>query len=153
VCESLIERLSWATIFISCIPSKSVYRLQLQGKCAYISTMVELTFTHIYPDPMSQSEPTNPDGERARRIRRKIGRFRILVIGRANAGKTTILQKVCNTTEEPVIYSASGEKVHNMYMEIKSRHSSELIADGQIGTSVLAPSAMVDFVYLLPITS
>ncbi|KAF8152487.1 hypothetical protein B0H34DRAFT_664048, partial [Crassisporium funariophilum] len=30
--------------------------------------------------------------------------FRILVIGRANAGKTTLLNRVCNTTEEPSIY-------------------------------------------------
>jgi septin family protein len=31
-------------------------------------------------------------------------RFRVLVIGRANAGKTTILQRVCDTTESPTIY-------------------------------------------------
>jgi hypothetical protein len=30
--------------------------------------------------------------------------FRVLIIGRANAGKTTILQRVCNTTESPMIY-------------------------------------------------
>ena len=30
--------------------------------------------------------------------------FRILVIGRANAGKTSILQRVCDTTESPTIY-------------------------------------------------
>ena len=30
-------------------------------------------------------------------------RFRVLIIGRANAGKTSILQRVCNTTERPVI--------------------------------------------------
>ncbi|KAF8168410.1 hypothetical protein B0H34DRAFT_793020 [Crassisporium funariophilum] len=34
----------------------------------------------------------------------KYTRFRILVIGRANAGKTTLLNRVCNTTEEPSIY-------------------------------------------------
>jgi GTP-binding protein EngB required for normal cell division len=32
-------------------------------------------------------------------------RFRILIIGRANAGKTSILQRVCDTTESPQIYS------------------------------------------------
>ena len=31
-------------------------------------------------------------------------KFRVLIIGRANAGKTTILQKVCDTTESPEIY-------------------------------------------------
>jgi len=36
--------------------------------------------------------------------RQKYRHFRILVIGRANAGKTTVLQRVCNTTEDPCIY-------------------------------------------------
>ncbi|KAH9170845.1 hypothetical protein EDB89DRAFT_1853129 [Lactarius sanguifluus] len=31
-------------------------------------------------------------------------RFRVLIIGRANAGKTTILQRVCDTTGSPIIY-------------------------------------------------
>src|SRR6266702_4476510 len=37
-------------------------------------------------------------------------RFRVLIIGRANAGKTTILQRVCDTTESPFIYRGK-EKV------------------------------------------
>ncbi|KAG2133385.1 hypothetical protein BD769DRAFT_1716845 [Suillus cothurnatus] len=45
------------------------------------------------------------------RIREKIGRFRILVMGRVNAGKTTILQRVCNTRENPEIYNSAGKKV------------------------------------------
>jgi GTP-binding protein EngB required for normal cell division len=44
-------------------------------------------------------------------IKKKIGRFRILVIGRANAGKTTVLQKVCNTQGNPEIYNSAGKKV------------------------------------------
>jgi septin family protein len=36
--------------------------------------------------------------------------FRVLIIGRANAGKTTILQRVCDTTESPVIYQRGKEK-------------------------------------------
>ena len=31
-------------------------------------------------------------------------KFRVLIIGRANAGKTTILQRVCDTTESPKVY-------------------------------------------------
>ncbi|KAF8136754.1 hypothetical protein EV363DRAFT_1320427 [Boletus edulis] len=31
-------------------------------------------------------------------------KFRVLVVGRANAGKTSILQRVCETTESPKIY-------------------------------------------------
>ncbi|KAG1848827.1 era-like GTP-binding protein [Suillus tomentosus] len=45
------------------------------------------------------------------KIRKKIGRFRILVIGRANAGKTTILQRVCNTRDNPQIYNSAGKKI------------------------------------------
>ncbi|KAN0138699.1 hypothetical protein V8E53_003687 [Lactarius tabidus] len=36
--------------------------------------------------------------------------FRVLIIGRANAGKTAILQRVCETTESPIIYRGK-EKV------------------------------------------
>jgi hypothetical protein len=35
-------------------------------------------------------------------------KFRVLIIGRANAGKTSILQRVCDTTESPVIYRQTG---------------------------------------------
>ncbi|KAI6139295.1 hypothetical protein BKA82DRAFT_4223615 [Pisolithus tinctorius] len=41
----------------------------------------------------------------------RIPRFRILVMGRANAGKTTVLQRVCNTTDQPEIFDGNGEKV------------------------------------------
>ncbi|KDR79305.1 hypothetical protein GALMADRAFT_1233028 [Galerina marginata CBS 339.88] len=44
-------------------------------------------------------------------LRSKCGHFRILVIGRANAGKTTILKKVCNSTDDPEIFSPSGKKL------------------------------------------
>ena len=35
--------------------------------------------------------------------------FRVLIIGRANAGKTTILQRVCDTTESPKVYWGGKE--------------------------------------------
>ena len=44
-------------------------------------------------------------------LRTKHTLFRILVIGRANAGKTTLLQRVCNTTEDPCI---SGDDNKNL---------------------------------------
>ncbi|KAG1893677.1 uncharacterized protein F5891DRAFT_765577 [Suillus fuscotomentosus] len=47
----------------------------------------------------------------AQDLRERIGRFRVLIMGRANAGKTTILQKVCNTTDQPEIYDTQGNKV------------------------------------------
>ena len=48
-------------------------------------------------------------------IKKKIGRFRILVVGRANAGKTTLLQRVCNTTENPEVFDGAGNKVNTTF--------------------------------------
>ncbi|KAI5986060.1 GTP-binding protein [Pisolithus marmoratus] len=42
---------------------------------------------------------------------KKIKHFRILVMGRANAGKTTILQRVCNSMDKPAIFDGQGNKV------------------------------------------
>lgn len=53
--------------------------------------------------------------ERRAKLRERTGRFRVLIIGRANAGKTTILKKICNTTDEPEIYNNNGEKVIGFY--------------------------------------
>jgi septin family protein len=60
---------------------------------------------------MASSSVDSKAAQRAEKIRQKAGRFRILIIGRANAGKTTILQKVCNTTEVPKIDKNEGERV------------------------------------------
>ena len=35
--------------------------------------------------------------------------FRVLILGRVNAGKTSILQRVCDTTESPVIYRGNED--------------------------------------------
>ncbi|KAH8979812.1 hypothetical protein EDB86DRAFT_2859446 [Lactarius hatsudake] len=47
----------------------------------------------------------------ASEAREKYRYFRILVIGRANAGKTTLLKRVCNTTEEPCIYDEQSNSL------------------------------------------
>ena len=52
--------------------------------------------------------------EKAIEIRSKCKHFRVLIIGRSNAGKTTILKKVCNSIDEPMILSPSGEKVRGI---------------------------------------
>ena len=46
-------------------------------------------------------------------IRTECPQFRILIIGKANAGKTTILRKVCNAKPDakPIIYDAEGNQV------------------------------------------
>ena len=50
---------------------------------------------------------------RVRNLRNRV-RFRVLIIGRANAGKTTILQRVCNTTEQLKIFSRDGHEVFHV---------------------------------------
>ncbi|KAG6330972.1 hypothetical protein ID866_8116 [Astraeus odoratus] len=51
----------------------------------------------------------------------RIGRFRVLVIGRANAGKTTLLQRVCNTTDLPEVFDGEGNKVWNVILNPSQR--------------------------------
>ena len=58
--------------------------------------------------PTDLAPPVNPNPtitmtpEEAAKLRAKYSHFRILIIGRANAGKTTLLRRVCNTQEDPV---------------------------------------------------
>ncbi|KAG2093316.1 uncharacterized protein F5147DRAFT_657455 [Suillus discolor] len=47
----------------------------------------------------------------AQDLRKRIRHFQVLIMGRANTGKTTILQKVCNTTDQPEIYDTKGKKI------------------------------------------
>jgi hypothetical protein len=58
------------------------------------------------PLPPADLAPTVPtittDPKEAAKLRAKYTHFRILVIGRANAGKTTLLKRVCNSKEDPV---------------------------------------------------
>ena len=65
---------------------------------------------------MSNTTPSNVNRneDRGEELREKAGRFRILIIGRANSGKTTILQKICKTDENPDIFNSKGEKVRSM---------------------------------------
>ncbi|KAJ8581171.1 hypothetical protein M405DRAFT_885840 [Rhizopogon salebrosus TDB-379] len=53
----------------------------------------------------------------AQDVRVMFDRFRILVVGRANAGKTTLLQKVCNTTEKPTIFDRNGYKIDDAIVQ------------------------------------
>jgi len=45
--------------------------------------------------------------------------FRVLVIGKANAGKTSILQRVCDTTDSPEIYSVDSSGDRNLVRSIR----------------------------------
>ena len=55
-------------------------------------------------------------------IKKKIGRFRILIVGRANAGKTTLLQRVCNTTENPEVFDGAGNKVNTILPSVQHQN-------------------------------
>ncbi|KAH9057346.1 hypothetical protein EDB87DRAFT_1565366 [Lactarius vividus] len=44
--------------------------------------------------------------------------FRVLIVGRANAGKTTILQRICETTESPIIYRGREEVTLDPSMDV-----------------------------------
>jgi GTPase SAR1 family protein len=61
----------------------------------------------------SDTPPFRQGALDAAEIRRECPQFRVLIIGKANAGKTTILRKVCNAKPDakPVIYDPEGKKV------------------------------------------
>lgn len=62
------------------------------------------------PPIINMDENSNTVSD-ALQLRHKYKYFRILVIGRANAGKTTLLKRVCNTNEELCIYDENGENL------------------------------------------
>ncbi|KAG8958586.1 hypothetical protein FRC03_009001, partial [Tulasnella sp. 419] len=51
------------------------------------------------------------------KIRDKCPRFRILIIGKANSGKTTILQKMCGTTDTPIVTDQNGKQIDDSVLE------------------------------------
>ncbi|KAH9027816.1 hypothetical protein EDB85DRAFT_94069 [Lactarius pseudohatsudake] len=72
-----------------------------------------VTVTFLYRKSKSPADVTRVLGSQTtQQPRRQIPevQFRVLIIGRANAGKTSILQRICETTESPVIYRR-GEEV------------------------------------------
>ncbi|KDR68943.1 hypothetical protein GALMADRAFT_160725 [Galerina marginata CBS 339.88] len=56
-------------------------------------------------------------------------KFRVLIIGRANAGKTSILQRVCETTESPVIYRRTGWKKEQIQLDPSVERGEHRIED------------------------
>jgi GTP-binding protein EngB required for normal cell division len=69
-------------------------------------------------DEAVRSAPAIDKGlEELLKLRQQCPRFRVLVIGRANAGKTTICQKMCNTTDPPVVRGQDGKEVWFSFMK------------------------------------
>ena len=73
---------------------------------------VDDTRAELESSPDSDLIPDSVTLMGANQSRRRIPKvqFRVLIIGRANAGKTTILQRVCDTTESPTIYRTRGDE-------------------------------------------
>ena len=64
-------------------------------------------FNDVDPAP---SYASDPEAARYAKLWSKFDIFRLLIVGRANAGKTTILQKIYNTTEAPVVLNSEGKE-------------------------------------------
>ena len=61
----------------------------------------------------SSDLPVRQGALSAEEIRAECPQFRILIIGKANAGKTTILRKVCNAKPDAklIVYDAEGNEI------------------------------------------
>ncbi|KDQ12494.1 hypothetical protein BOTBODRAFT_112963 [Botryobasidium botryosum FD-172 SS1] len=58
--------------------------------------------------------------EEAIELRSKYQHFRVLIMGRANAGKTTILKAICRSREAPQVYNQRGRKVWRSLFNVYS---------------------------------
>ena len=94
--------------------------------------------TPSIPPVVAPTTAVTDDLEEAAKLRAKYTRFRILVIGRANAGKTTLLKRVCNTTEEPSIYDEDKNLVS--YRLIALYHSHHFFINQLEPTSKVPPA-------------
>ena len=67
----------------------------------------------------SDALPFRRGARDAAAIRAECPQFRILIIGKANAGKTTILRKVCNVKPDtkPTVYDAERKEVRKVCLE------------------------------------
>ncbi|KDQ50639.1 hypothetical protein JAAARDRAFT_552040 [Jaapia argillacea MUCL 33604] len=72
-----------------------------QARVIVIDRRVSLKNSHQHHYPMDDQQ-----------LRQRFPRFRVLVMGKANAGKTTILQRVCNTTDQPEIYNTQRKRIN-----------------------------------------
>ncbi|KDQ17904.1 hypothetical protein BOTBODRAFT_543281 [Botryobasidium botryosum FD-172 SS1] len=66
-------------------------------------------------------------------------RFRVLIIGKANAGKTTILRALCGTDEEPEVYDRKGHKIGSVQAALRSVRNK---ITGRDSGAILSPSSM-----------
>jgi GTPase SAR1 family protein len=63
----------------------------------------------------------------------KYVKFRVLIIGRANAGKTSILQRICGTTEDPEVYKRDPDGSLEEVRYVASNRAFDLMANSESG--------------------
>ena len=107
----------------------------------------------IPSDPSSMDALTTPEDSgnstlpsRSREDRGvpiELKRFRVLIMGRRNAGKTTILRKMCNTREDPVVRDKNGQVVRKMYLHQKLTITIKTIGQISPASSALEPTVEV----------
>ncbi|KDQ52373.1 hypothetical protein JAAARDRAFT_482207 [Jaapia argillacea MUCL 33604] len=86
----------------------------------------EINLTSAPTDDNVLSNPPDDDDPDIVEIRQQYRRFRVLIIGKANSGKTTILQKICDTTEQPVVRDQDGNSIdHRNPAEQRGHHHVE----------------------------
>ena len=93
-----------------CMFEKIVFTYIFNAACASIV----IKDTELQSSPLSdQHMILGTDETHVKMLREKYlcPHFRILVMGRANAGKTTILEKVCGVAKgtKPIIYDNDGK--------------------------------------------
>jgi GTPase SAR1 family protein len=94
------------------------------------------------------------DTSEAVKIRQKYQHFRILVIGRANAGKTTLLKRVCNTKDDPCIYDERSQDL--VHFQVILETSDPLLTIGflkQIEPTADVSASFLPIIYRLLILS
>lgn len=79
---------------------------------------------HLFPSSHPARSPhCNMDNQTAPRRDLPEVKFRVLIAGRANAGKTSILQRVCDTTKSPETYRIVDYK----HTKVESRSPPESV--------------------------
>lgn len=97
---------------VNCPPSRLSYLVFIPRRTR-LQTLRKQTHEHEMSPAFSggspgEPPPTNHTSASTAGDVPKPARFRILLMGRANAGKTTILKKLCGGSAEPIVRNGTG---------------------------------------------
>ncbi|KDQ06477.1 hypothetical protein BOTBODRAFT_247960 [Botryobasidium botryosum FD-172 SS1] len=107
---------------ISCLSHRATRSLSHRATFSHIKRSI-----YYLPQHHSMPETKRPT------------RFRVLIIGKANAGKTTILRALCGTDDEPEVYDRKGNKIGSVRTAFRSIRDR---ATGRDSSAILSPSSM-----------